>query len=90
MCSYSYTLAASSLWVADKLRLSPLGPWHYLTYHKPYYFDLKPMFDRLEWRPRYSNVEMLRQSYKWYTEHRGELDAKKSASASRYLEAGHA
>lgn len=81
--SIPYTLAASSLWLADKLRLSPLGPWHYLTYHKPYYFDLKPMFERLEWRPKYSNIEMLQQSYNWYCEHRGELDAKKSASAHR-------
>jgi len=26
--------------VLDWLRLSPLAPWHYLTYHKAFHFDV--------------------------------------------------
>lgn len=53
----------------DALRLSPLAPWHYLTYHKPFAFDVQPLLT-MGWRPRYSNDEMLRESYEWFLEHR--------------------
>jgi nucleoside-diphosphate-sugar epimerase len=59
-------LAISGLTALDKLRLSPLGPWHYLTYHKPFYFDIKPTMDALGWRPKYGNVEMLTGTYDWF------------------------
>lgn len=47
------------------LRLSPLVPWHYLTYHKECYFDVEPLL-QMGWKPKYSNAEMLRESYDWY------------------------
>lgn len=47
------------------LRISPLVPWHYLTYHKDCYFDIEPLL-RMGWRPKYSNGEMLEESYDWY------------------------
>ena len=36
-----------TLQVLDKVGLSPLGPWHYLTYHKPFCFDSEPAFKAL-------------------------------------------
>jgi nucleoside-diphosphate-sugar epimerase len=59
-------LAMSVLTALDKLRLSPLGPWHYLTYHKAFYFDIKPTIDALGWRPKYSNIEILTSAYDWF------------------------
>ncbi len=59
-------LAKAALFCADHLRLSPLAPWHYLTFHYPFHFDLKPVYERLEWRSKYSNSEMLWESYSWY------------------------
>ncbi len=50
----------------DKMGLSPLSAWHYLTYHKPFYFDPAPVTEALGWRPKYSNQEMLLQSYEWF------------------------
>jgi nucleoside-diphosphate-sugar epimerase len=47
------------------MRLSPLVPWHYLTYHKECYFDVEPLL-QMGWQPNYSNAEMLRESYDWY------------------------
>jgi nucleoside-diphosphate-sugar epimerase/multidrug transporter EmrE-like cation transporter len=61
--------AIGALTVPDKLRLSPLGPWHYLTYHKPFYFDIRPTIDALGWRPRYGNVEILTRAYDWFVAH---------------------
>jgi nucleoside-diphosphate-sugar epimerase len=62
-------LSLNTLRLLDRLRLSPLAPWHYLTYHKPFYFDVAPLLD-MGWRPRYSNDEMLRESYDWFVAHR--------------------
>ncbi len=57
-----------ALRVLDALRLSPLAPWHYLTYHKAFAFDVEPLLE-MGWQPRYSNAEMLRESYDWYRAH---------------------
>jgi len=50
------------------LHVSPLVPWHYLTYHKACYFDVEPLL-QMGWRPKYSNADMLRESYDWYCAH---------------------
>jgi len=55
-------LAIETLQALDKFGLSPLAPWHYLTYGEDFYFDLKPLTD-LGWKPKYSNVEMLCENY---------------------------
>lgn len=76
LCRYSGTkakvksiptwLAMSSLWLLDKLKLSPLAPWHYMTYHKPYYFSLDTTKEKLGWTPEASNRKMLTDAYDWY------------------------
>lgn len=55
-------LSIGALRTLDFLWLCPLAPWHYLTYHKPFHFDVKKLHD-LGWKPRYSNDEMLAESY---------------------------
>jgi len=64
-------LTIKTLQALDKLKLSPLAPWHYLTYHKPFSFDVEPLL-AMGWQPRYSNDEMMRESYDWFLAHRGE------------------
>ena len=49
----------------DWLKLSPLAPWHYLTYHKPYYFDVTQLLD-MGWNAKYSNDDMFKESYDWF------------------------
>lgn len=75
-------LTISTLRILDWLRLSPLAPWHYLTYHKAFYFDVKPLLD-LGWKPRYSNDEMFRESYHWFLENRERLAAEAAVSPHR-------
>jgi nucleoside-diphosphate-sugar epimerase len=58
-------LAINSLRALYHLRLSPLVPWHYLTYHKACYFDVAPL-KALGWQPAYSNMRMLQESYDWF------------------------
>lgn len=58
-------LTINALRVLDWCRLSPLAPWHYLTYHKPFCFEVAPLL-AMGWRPSYSNQEMLHESYDWF------------------------
>ena len=60
------SLTINGLKFMDKLNLSPFAPWHYLTYHKPFYFDSKYIYDELNFSPRGSNIEILIESYKSY------------------------
>jgi nucleoside-diphosphate-sugar epimerase len=74
------TIAALKL--LDALGVSPLAPYHWLAYHKDYYFDLAPLF-KLGWKPKYSNDEMFRDCYDWFTSNSERLAAEKTQSANR-------
>ncbi len=62
----------TTLGILDRLGLIPLAPWHYLTYHKPFAFDVEPL-KKLGWKPRYSNDRMFQSSYMWFLEHRSDV-----------------
>ena len=55
------------------LRVSPLVPWHYLTYHKACYFEVEPLL-AMGWQPRYGNLDMLQESYDWFLANAGQRD----------------
>lgn len=61
--------AIGALRALDLLGLSPLAPWHYLTYHKPFWFDLRRVREELGWTPRHGNVETMIESYDWFVAH---------------------
>lgn len=61
----------TTLRTLDHMKLSPLGPWHYLTYHKAFYFDIEPVKRALGWAPKYSNQEILCSSYEWFIAQQG-------------------
>lgn len=73
-------LTINALKVLDKLRLSPLAPWHYLTYHKPFFFDMQPLLD-LGWKAKYSNDEMLAESYDWFKAHKDDPESANDAAS---------
>ena len=54
----------NSLKLLDFLNLSPFAPWHYLTYHKPFYFESNYVYKELDYEPFGSNVDCLIESYK--------------------------
>jgi len=74
--------AIFTLRCADLLGISPLAPWHYLTYDKPFHFDVSRLLE-LGWRPRYANDEMLRESYDWFCTNYDRLTAEKAGSPHR-------
>ena len=67
-------LTVPALKLLDVLKVCPLAPWHYLTYHKPFYFDLSEPMKQLGWKPRYGNAEMMIQAYDWYLKHGSPAD----------------
>ncbi|MGB3536381.1 MAG: NAD-dependent epimerase/dehydratase family protein [Microcoleaceae cyanobacterium] len=76
------SLTIGTLRLLDLVGLSPLAPWHYLTYHKPFYFDVEPLLN-LGWKPKYSNDEMFQESYEWFKNNYNQLIIEKAGSAHR-------
>lgn len=72
-----------ALHTLDKLGLSPLSPWHYLTYHKPFHFDSAPFYKALEYQPTYSNRRMMTESYDWFVKNFDAQKVHSSASAHK-------
>jgi nucleoside-diphosphate-sugar epimerase len=50
----------------DLLHLSPLASWHYLTFHKDFYFTNEHAKKILKWEPKFGNKESLARSYDDY------------------------
>ena len=69
--------------LTSKLGLSPLGDYHALMYGREMYFDVSRAETDLGWQPRWSNDEMIAQSYDWYCEHRHEVMTRRDASHHR-------
>lgn len=67
-------LAVNALRLLYHAHLSPLVPWHYLTYHRNCHFDVGPLL-AMGWQPRYSNGDMLREAYDHFCAHRDEAGA---------------
>ncbi len=62
--------AVWSMRVTSWLGISPLGAYHALMYGRSMYFDISRARQDLDWRPRFSNEEMLIESYEWYLHNR--------------------
>ena len=69
--------------ITSRFGLSPLGAYHALMYGRSMYFDLTRTKAELDWKPRYSNVDMFCESYDWYLAHRDEVLRRRHASHHR-------
>ena len=76
-------LTVAILRILDFLNLSPLAPWHYLTYHKPFVFDISRAMKELGWAPRYSNLDGLLDSYRWYLANKHLINRNEAVSAHK-------
>tara|TARA_B100001540_G_C15784269_1_gene632489 strand:- start:238 stop:1278 length:1041 start_codon:yes stop_codon:yes gene_type:complete len=77
------TICIPSLYILDKFNLSPLSSWHYLSYNWNFFYDLEKTFKLLEWRPKYSNSEMIVEAFNWYKENREQINLKGSSHRSK-------
>lgn len=75
------TIAAMKL--AYKLKLSPLGPYHYKMIAESFLFDTTRIKTRLGWSPTLTNEQMLLRGYEYYHQYRQEIAARKDVSAHR-------
>lgn len=77
----SPTIAAMML--AHKLRVSPLGPYHYKMIAESFVFDTDRIKQRLGWQPTLTNEEMLLKSYEYYAANRTEIGGRINVSTHR-------
>ena len=75
------TVAAMRL--AGMTGLAPFAPYHWIMYGRSLHFDITKATTELGWRPRYSNAEMLIESYEWFLSNRGVFGRSGAASAHR-------
>jgi nucleoside-diphosphate-sugar epimerase len=78
--------AAPAEWLmkaSGALGLSPLAPYHALMYGRSMYFDVTKAKSELGWQPRYSNHEMIVDSYDWYLRNRESVLAGGGSSRHR-------
>lgn len=75
--------AIAAMMLAHKLRLSPLGPYHYKMIAESFVFDTARIKKRLGWRPTLTNEEMLLKSYDFYARNRKKLATRIAVSAHR-------
>lgn len=75
-----------TLWameLAHKLKLSPLGPYHYKMIAESFLFDTGKIKRELGWEPSLTNEEMLLRAYLYYSRNREEIHGRTQASAHR-------
>lgn len=77
--------AATAMRVTAHLGLTPFAPYHWLMYARSMWFDIDHATDALGWTPRWSNDEMLAQSYDWFVANRAV--ALRGASGSHHRRA---
>ena len=64
--------AAALMKAAAFAHLAPFAPYHWLMYSKSLWFDIDHVRGALGWQPKWSNEEMLADSYDWFLRNRSE------------------
>jgi nucleoside-diphosphate-sugar epimerase len=59
-------------------RLSPLSPYHSKMYSESLYFDISLAREKLNWEPKYSNLDSLKNSYDVFCNMNNEQNSNKS------------
>jgi nucleoside-diphosphate-sugar epimerase len=72
-----------ALQLADKLHVSPLGPYHYRMICEDFVFDTSKAKAELGWVPTMTNGEMLWKAYEFFVEHRTQSQSPADVSAHR-------
>ena len=70
--------AAAAMRLGAAVHLLPFAPYHWMMYSKSLWFDIDHVRDALGWEPRWSNAEMLADSYDWFLRNRGNPDPEAS------------
>jgi nucleoside-diphosphate-sugar epimerase len=76
-------LAVAAMKLTSALGISPLGPYHSLMYGQSLYFDIGRAKRELGWQPKWSNADMICDSYDWYLRHKEKLTHATTGSPHR-------
>lgn len=71
-------IVKKTLWILEKVGLSPLYQWVYDTADKDSFVSIEKIKKILGWKPHYSNAQALIKSYRWYLKHYKEIKSKTS------------
>ncbi len=66
--------ASAVMKAAAIAHLAPFAPYHWMMYSKSLWFDIDHVRDALAWQPKWSNEEMLADSYDWFLRNRADTD----------------
>ncbi len=66
-------LATFMMKVTSRLKLSPLSDYHWLMYGRSMYFDGRKIRQELQYECKYSNDEMICDSYDWYLKNKNSI-----------------
>lgn len=72
-----------SLYVFEKIGISPLYQWVYETADKDSFVSIDKLKKTLGWKPKYSNSQALIKSYTWYLKHYKEVKSIQSGITHR-------
>lgn len=67
-----------TLYVFEKLGLSPLYQWVYDTADRDSFVSIDKLTHALAWKPKYSNSQALIKAYKWYLKNYTEIKSRKA------------
>jgi len=71
-------LVKKTLWLFEKLGISPLYQWIYDTADKDSFVSIDKITKALHWEPRYSNSQSLIKSYQWYLDNYKQIKSRPS------------
>jgi UDP-glucose 4-epimerase len=75
--------ALAAMKLSHRLKMSPLGPYHYKMIAEDFSFDTTRIKTRLGWSPTLTNEEMLWRAYQYYSENRIDIEKRRDVSAHR-------
>jgi UDP-glucose 4-epimerase len=67
--------------LAHRLKVSPLGPYHYRMIAESFVFDTQRIRSELGWTPTLTNEEMMLRAFSYYSENRKAIHARTDVSA---------
>jgi UDP-glucose 4-epimerase len=67
--------------LAHKMKVSPLGPYHYRMIAESFLFDTQRIRAELGWAPTLTNEEMMLRAFSYYSENRKAIHARTDVSA---------
>jgi nucleoside-diphosphate-sugar epimerase len=73
--------AIAAMRLAHKLKLSPLGPYHYRMIAESFVFDTQKIRKELGWKPTLTNEAMMLRAFSYYCENRKAIYARTDVSA---------